>query len=705
MQGTGEIIDLYILDTTFKPVGVLDYYTSLNWHKNMLGEGEVEIEIPITGDTDLSYIQRDHFITRKDDDMIAIITYTETREQSDSVPIYYVKATDTTIFILNKRIVWSNFIFQGTVTAFINKLINENFSSPSIENRKILASDGTPLIRTNFVGTAGSELMNYQTNNDQIGDLITTILATFGYGMLMTISRTSGTGVVHLILNVYRPSNRSSYVIFNTKFDNVINTNFTAEYTAGTNVILVGGEKDSGTRRYQSVGRIVSGLERSETFLDAKDLSRNISWSDLITQYPPKEAIYDFPTDPDNGGYMEERKEPNKSGVSVSGEQVQFEDAADGESLIVGEIFLPYDDDGYTEALITSQTDYWTIDRLIKKGCRGEDVMEVQRRLINKGYSCGKWGVDGIFGSATYAAVVAFQMDYWPDVPKEWDGIVGPKTGRALGAGNPVGDTVYFPEKIYGGTLDFVNGKLYSQYTADGEEKELYDIYDVTPLDIKSHSGTNILYCTAEGSKITVKYCNMISKWDYIMGVFKIPIQDMDQLDQLRAIYKNYKWSTQQDPTSGITYFCVQDAEIAVFDVNIIKNPPDKDENGNYKENPTAYAKDALYTAMIITKGYEAYQEASVDTSFSAEIDPNVTFKYKEDYILGDYVGIYNNYGIKAAVQITDITETIDPSGYHFDVTLSNASSKGKQEVIIYCGTDAVETVYLLTDDGQYICL
>ena len=209
MEGTGEIIDLYILDISFKPIGVLDYYTSLNWHKNMLGEGEVEIEIPITGDRDLSYIQRDHFITRKDDDMVAIITYTETRELSDSVPIYYVKAVDTTVFILNKRIVWSNFIFQGTVTAFINKLINENFSSPVIENRKILASDGTALIRTNFVGTAGSELMNYQTNNDQIGDLITTILSTFGYGMLMTISRTSGTGVVHLILNIYRPSNRS----------------------------------------------------------------------------------------------------------------------------------------------------------------------------------------------------------------------------------------------------------------------------------------------------------------------------------------------------------------------------------------------------------------------------------------------------------------------------------------------------------------
>lgn len=42
-------------------------------------------------------------------------------------------------------------------------------------------------------------------------------------------------------------------------------------------------------------------------------------------------------------------------------------------------------------------------------GDRGSDVKELQKLLIAKGYSCGSCGSDGIFGSGTKKAVIAFQ--------------------------------------------------------------------------------------------------------------------------------------------------------------------------------------------------------------------------------------------------------------------------------------------------------
>ena len=78
--------------------------------------------------------------------------------------------------------------------------------------------------------------------------------------------------------------------------------------------------------------------------------------------------------------------------------------------------------------------DTWVVTRVLKKGCKGEDVKELQRRLITKGFSCGKSGVDGSFGAATQNAVIAFQKSVWPNNPKEWDGIAGRKTLTALGA-------------------------------------------------------------------------------------------------------------------------------------------------------------------------------------------------------------------------------------------------------------------------------
>lgn len=60
-------------------------------------------------------------------------------------------------------------------------------------------------------------------------------------------------------------------------------------------------------------------------------------------------------------------------------------------------------------------------------GSRGEDVKKVQQKLKNWGYYKGE--VDGVFGSATLAAVKFFQKQNGLAA----DGIVGPKTAAALG--------------------------------------------------------------------------------------------------------------------------------------------------------------------------------------------------------------------------------------------------------------------------------
>ena len=49
---------------------------------------------------------------------------------------------------------------------------------------------------------------------------------------------------------------------------------------------------------------------------------------------------------------------------------------------------------------------------ILKKGAKGDQVRELQSRLISLGYDLGKWGADGDFGNATVKAVVAFQQDH-----------------------------------------------------------------------------------------------------------------------------------------------------------------------------------------------------------------------------------------------------------------------------------------------------
>ena len=65
---------------------------------------------------------------------------------------------------------------------------------------------------------------------------------------------------------------------------------------------------------------------------------------------------------------------------------------------------------------------------ILRKGMSGEDVRELQEKLIKVGYDVGPDGPDGVYGQNTFRAVVAFQEDNG----LEKDGVAGPQTMKAL---------------------------------------------------------------------------------------------------------------------------------------------------------------------------------------------------------------------------------------------------------------------------------
>ena len=65
-------------------------------------------------------------------------------------------------------------------------------------------------------------------------------------------------------------------------------------------------------------------------------------------------------------------------------------------------------------------------DRLLGRGSRGPDVLELQSKLVKLGYNLGK--VDGIYGPKTEGAVRNFQKDHGLKV----DGLAGAQTIKAL---------------------------------------------------------------------------------------------------------------------------------------------------------------------------------------------------------------------------------------------------------------------------------
>ncbi len=87
--------------------------------------------------------------------------------------------------------------------------------------------------------------------------------------------------------------------------------------------------------------------------------------------------------------------------------------------------------------------------RLIKRGCCGNDVVDVQRRLSRLGYDLGPPGPDGVFANLTEKAVKMFQQKRGLLV----DGIVGEDTWQELvEATRQVGERdIYLKEPFFRG--------------------------------------------------------------------------------------------------------------------------------------------------------------------------------------------------------------------------------------------------------------
>lgn len=272
-----------ILDKNFVVIEIIDYYTSFNWDKTRTGDGGCELYVPASKSVK-KILETAKYIAREDDDMTCQIQNVQLTTSAESGEQFVISATDITKAFLNKRIMWNDMIFTGTINQFFKKILEENFGEKCADSkRQILAEDGTPLIIfvDQSIGLIGLDGINWQTSHDNIGDLFANVAITYGYGLKLVYL------AGHLYLRLTKGTDRSNYLVFSEDYDNLVSTNYANENSNVSNVILVGGEKLSDeTQRVQDVGE-AEGIDREERFVDYSDLTSSIDWVSLCNMFYP----------------------------------------------------------------------------------------------------------------------------------------------------------------------------------------------------------------------------------------------------------------------------------------------------------------------------------------------------------------------------------------------------------------------------------
>ena len=268
-------MEINVLNNSFQKIAVIDQFVSLLWSKRYYDIGALDLEIEANVQN-ISTFKKGYYITRNDDDAIYRIEAMEVDTQEDGNNVLIIGAYDCKQ-ILNQRIVWNQINWNGTVENYIRKLITDNIINPQDASRKI----------NNFglkSAKGYTELIEQQVTYDDVGEKITELCKTFGYGSKVTFENGSFYFDLYKGVNHSIEQSQNIKLVFSPDYENIVSTKYKTDDSKFKNVALVGGEGEGTDRKKRTIGS-ASGIDRKEMFIDASGISSNNGEIDLVDYY------------------------------------------------------------------------------------------------------------------------------------------------------------------------------------------------------------------------------------------------------------------------------------------------------------------------------------------------------------------------------------------------------------------------------------
>lgn len=273
--------DVFVLDQNLNRIGIIDSYKSLIWAKRYYTTGDCEIYMA-ADDSNLSLLQPKNYIAREDDDMICQIRNIELDTDVENGDYLIVQAFDVRK-LLDQRIIWSTMSASGeNLESFIRRMVNLTCITPNLSARRFNKANGNQLL---FLGNVAgfTDVITEQVTYKNVGEKIREYCLANGWGYRIVLSNGG------LYFQLYEGEDKSDYVVFSENYENLITSKYVEDNSNLGNVALVGGQGE-GSERSRNVSGYEESTDRYEIFVDAKDISKTITWADLTNLYPTTDS-------------------------------------------------------------------------------------------------------------------------------------------------------------------------------------------------------------------------------------------------------------------------------------------------------------------------------------------------------------------------------------------------------------------------------
>lgn len=263
-----DLIELIIYDTSLTPVGLVDNYTSLIWHKSYSKTGDFEIYIYADLET-ANLLVKDYYVMREDDDRVGIIKDITINEDIEEGEYLTVKGKFVES-LLGYRIIWNQTQLNGTTENAARNLVNDNVVNPLNANRKI---DIIKLGKLNGL----TARVDAQASYENVEEYVSEMCLAADYGYKMVLDKDDNKFAFSVYEGVDRSYNQMAnpHVVFSDENDNLLSSEYAENYSTFKNTAKVMGEGEGTARKSFVNNDTNTGLDRKELYVDARDISSN----------------------------------------------------------------------------------------------------------------------------------------------------------------------------------------------------------------------------------------------------------------------------------------------------------------------------------------------------------------------------------------------------------------------------------------------
>lgn len=272
--------EIYVLNRNLEKIGLIDSCKSVIWANRYQTVGDCELYVPATTEN-LDLLRKNYFIQKPGNNMICQIKKIELDTDTENGNYLIITGIDAKS-VLDQRIVWNTINADGNVEDFVRDMVDNALGSNAVSTRKYVDLNGNRIFGLGAV--AGfSEVVTEQVSYKNIGEKIRDYCLKYDWGYRVLLS--SG----QLLFELYKGTDRTSNVIFSENYENLATTKYTEDETNMGNVALIAGEGE-GAARFKTVAGAAEGADRYEVYVDAKDISKTVTWEELTEIYPTSES-------------------------------------------------------------------------------------------------------------------------------------------------------------------------------------------------------------------------------------------------------------------------------------------------------------------------------------------------------------------------------------------------------------------------------